>query len=126
MVGVAINLVLPKVVTPYATPEEIKPPTGNAKDLNMKQQLVHMMVHHGQVPVSSSIIVGAIVGLSVYIAGKIQYMKVFGDKINWGTVTVAVGTFIAIEMLAEIYIFRPGVQKIVKEELEKRGYEQYY
>ena len=46
-------------------------------------------------------------------------MKVFGDKINWGTVTVAVGCFIALEMLAEIYVFRPGVQKIVKEELEK-------
>jgi len=50
-------------------------------------------------------------------------MKVFGDKVNWGTVAVAVGTFIAIEMLAEIYIFRPGVQRIVKEELEERGYE---
>ena len=72
MIGVAINLVLPKIVSPMATPEEIKPPTGNASDLNMKQQLVHMMVHHGQVPVSSSIIVGVIVGLSVYLAGKIK------------------------------------------------------
>ena len=72
MVGVAINLVLPKIVTPFATPEEIKPPTGNAKDLNMKQQLVHMMVHHGQVPVSSSLIIGTIVGLSVFIASKIK------------------------------------------------------
>tara|TARA_R110002074_G_scaffold371011_2_gene546022 strand:+ start:335 stop:487 length:153 start_codon:yes stop_codon:yes gene_type:complete len=50
-------------------------------------------------------------------------MKVFGDNINWGTVTVAVGCFIAIEMLAEIYVFRPGVVKIVDEELKKRGYE---
>jgi len=72
MVGVAINLVLPKIVTPFATPDEIKPPTGNAKDLNMKQQLVHMLVHHGQVPVSSSLIVGTIVGLSVFIASKIK------------------------------------------------------
>tara|TARA_R110001592_G_scaffold20489_8_gene83065 strand:- start:2686 stop:2904 length:219 start_codon:yes stop_codon:yes gene_type:complete len=72
MVGVAINLVLPKIITPLATPDEIKPPTGNAKDLDMKQQLVHMLVHHGQVPLSSSIIVGTIVGLSVYIAGKIK------------------------------------------------------
>jgi len=72
MIGVAINLVLPKVVTPFATPDEIKPPTGNAKDLNMKQQLVHMMVHHGQVPLSSSIIVGTIVGLSVFLASKIK------------------------------------------------------
>tara|TARA_B100000965_G_C19306952_1_gene632723 strand:+ start:452 stop:694 length:243 start_codon:yes stop_codon:yes gene_type:complete len=72
MIGVAINLVLPMVVKPFATPEEIKPPTGNAKDLNFKQQLMHMMVHHSQVPVSSSIIVGTIVGLSVYLAGKIK------------------------------------------------------
>jgi len=72
MVGVAINLVLPKVVTPFATADEIKPPTGNAKDLNMKQQLVHMMVHHGQVPLSSSLIIGTIVGLSVFIASKIK------------------------------------------------------
>jgi hypothetical protein len=72
MVGVGLNLVLPKLVTPYATPDEIKPPTGNAKDLDMKQQLVHMLVHHGQVPVSSSIIVGTLVGLSVFLAGKIK------------------------------------------------------
>ena len=44
-------------------------------------------------------------------------MKVFGDEVNWGTVAVAVGVFIAIEMLAEIYVFRPGVKKIVDEEL---------
>tara|TARA_B100000780_G_C21036711_1_gene415808 strand:- start:715 stop:957 length:243 start_codon:yes stop_codon:yes gene_type:complete len=72
LVGVGLNLVLPKIVTPYATPEEIKPPTGNAKDLELKQQLVHMLVHHGQVPLSSSIIVGTLVGLSVYLATKIK------------------------------------------------------
>ncbi len=48
-------------------------------------------------------------------------MKLFGDKINWGTVAVAVGAFVALEMWAEIYVFRPGVKKIVKEELDKRG-----
>ena len=72
MVGVGINLILPAIVKPYATPEEIKPPTGNASDLDMKQQLVHMMVHHAQVPISSSIIVGTIVGLSVYVSSKIK------------------------------------------------------
>lgn len=46
-------------------------------------------------------------------------MKVFGDKVNWGTVAVAVGVFIAIEMLAEIYVFKPGVQRIVEEELQR-------
>ena len=48
-------------------------------------------------------------------------MKVLGDKVNWGTVVVAVGCFIAIEMLAEIYIFKPGVKKIVHQELNKRN-----
>lgn len=71
-IAVAINLALPKIVTPFATPEEIKPPTGNAKDLDFKQQLVHMMVHHGQVPLSSSIIVGSIVGLTLFISSKIK------------------------------------------------------
>jgi|TARA_R110000824_G_scaffold144586_1_gene312557 hypothetical protein len=71
MVGIAINLVLPKIVTPLATPDEIKPPNG-AENLDMKQQLVHMLVHHGQVPLSSSIIIGTIVGLSVFLAGKIK------------------------------------------------------
>jgi len=70
-IGVGINLILPQVVKPFATQEEIKPPTGNAKDLNFKQQLVHMMVHHSQVPISSSIIVGTIVGLSVFLSKKI-------------------------------------------------------
>jgi len=70
-IGVAINLILPMVVKPFATEDEIKPPTGNAGDLTMKEQLVHMMVHHSQVPISSSIIVGAIVGLSYYLSKKI-------------------------------------------------------
>ena len=47
-------------------------------------------------------------------------MKVFGDKVNWGTVAVAVGCFVALEMIAEIYVFRPGVVKIVNEELKKQ------
>lgn len=46
-------------------------------------------------------------------------MKVLGDKVNWGTVVVAVGSFILIEMLAEIFIFKPGVKKIVEEQLEE-------
>ena len=71
LIAVAINLVLPILISPIATPEEVKPPTGNAKDLPFKSQLIHMMVHHRQVPISSSIIVGTIVGLSVYLSKKI-------------------------------------------------------
>tara|TARA_R100001509_G_scaffold156316_1_gene119480 strand:- start:61 stop:213 length:153 start_codon:yes stop_codon:yes gene_type:complete len=50
-------------------------------------------------------------------------MKEFGDKVEWRTVVVSVLAFVAVEMLLEIYIFQPGVRRIVDEELEKRGYE---
>jgi len=69
-IAVAINIILPKLVKPFATEDEIKPPSGNAGDLTMKEQLIHMMVHHSQVPISSSIIVGTIVGLSIYLAKR--------------------------------------------------------
>ena len=52
-----------------------------------------------------------------------QIMKEFGDKVEWRTVVVSVCAFIAVEMLLEVYIFQPGVRRIVDEELEKRGYE---
>jgi hypothetical protein len=47
-------------------------------------------------------------------------MKLFGDKINWGTVVVSVGLFITLEWLAEIYIFRPGVVRVVEETLTEK------
>ena len=68
LVGVLINLVLPQVLKPLATPEEIKPPNG-AENLTFKEQLMHMFVHHAQVPLSSSIIIAVIVSLSV-VLGK--------------------------------------------------------
>ena len=48
---------------PYATQDEIKPPNG-AENLSFKEQLMHMFVHHAQVPLTSSIIVAIIVILS--------------------------------------------------------------
>ena len=66
LVGVAINLILPLLVKPYATPEQIKPPNG-AENLSFFDQLMHMFVHHAQVPLTSSIIIAVIVGLSVYL-----------------------------------------------------------
>ncbi len=64
IVAVIINLVLPMLVKPFATPEEITPPNG-ARNLSMKSQVMHMLVHHAQVPISSSILVAVIVVLSV-------------------------------------------------------------
>jgi hypothetical protein len=69
-IAVVINLVLPQVLKPFATKEQIKPPQG-AQNLPFLDQLMHMFVHHAQVPLSSSLIVAVIVGLSVYLSGKI-------------------------------------------------------
>ena len=66
MVSVVINLVLPQLVKPLATPSEVKPPKGAAA-LPFKSQIVHMLVHHSQVPLTSSIVVAAIVALSIMI-----------------------------------------------------------
>jgi len=64
LVSVVINLVLPFSVKPFATPEQIKPPNG-AENLPFFDQLMHMFVHHAQVPLTSSLIVAVIVSLSV-------------------------------------------------------------
>ena len=69
-IAVVINLVLPQVLKPFATKEQIKPPQG-AQNLPFLDQLMHMFVHHAQVPFASSLIVAVIVGLSVYLTGKI-------------------------------------------------------
>jgi hypothetical protein len=72
VVGVLINLILPAILKPFATPEQIKPPNG-ADKLPFLDQLMHMFVHHAQVPLTSSIIVAIIVGLSVFLAKFLIY-----------------------------------------------------
>tara|TARA_Y100000748_G_C15230392_1_gene384923 strand:- start:159 stop:416 length:258 start_codon:yes stop_codon:yes gene_type:complete len=67
LIAVIINLVLPYILKPFATPVEIKPPQG-AHNLSFKQQLMHMFVHHAQVPISSSVIIAVIVSLAVYLS----------------------------------------------------------
>lgn len=65
--GVLLNVILPFLLKPFATDEEVKPPNGASK-LSFKGQLMHMFVHHAQVPVSSSIIVAVIIIVSVILA----------------------------------------------------------
>ena len=74
IIGIVINLVLPFLLKPLATPEQIKPPNG-AKNLSYKGQFMHMMVHHNQVPFMSSIIIAIIVGLSVYLGYLLNPIK---------------------------------------------------
>ena len=65
-VSVVLNIVLPMLAAQVATPEQVTPPNG-AAELSLVDQVVHMLVHHSQVPVTSSIIIAAIVAISVYV-----------------------------------------------------------
>ena len=69
IIAIILNLILPYIASIFATSAEIKPPTG-AANLSFKGQLMHMLVHHNQVPISSSVIVGLIVALSVTLAQR--------------------------------------------------------
>jgi len=66
IVAIVVNLVLPAILKPFATQKQVKPPNG-AENLSFFDQLMHMFVHHAQVPVTSSIIVAIIVFVSVMV-----------------------------------------------------------
>tara|TARA_B100001175_G_scaffold282541_1_gene261735 strand:- start:1014 stop:1268 length:255 start_codon:yes stop_codon:yes gene_type:complete len=72
-IAILINISLPQILMPFATEEEVKPPNG-AANLPFKEQLMHMFVHHAQVPLTSSIIVAVIVILSVMGAQNLLKM----------------------------------------------------
>ena len=74
LMGVILNLVLPYLLKPFASKEEIKPPNG-AASLSLKGQFMHMMIHHNQVPFMSSVIIALIVGLSVYLGYNYPVFK---------------------------------------------------
>ena len=67
LIGILINLIVPKILNKFATPDQIKPPNG-ATELNLFDQIMHMFVHHNQVPLSSSLIIAIIIGLSLLIS----------------------------------------------------------
>ena len=64
VIAVIINVVVPLIFKMFATKNQISPPNG-AKNLPFGDQLMHMFVHHAQVPISSSLIVAVIVSISV-------------------------------------------------------------
>ena len=72
--AVILNLVLPFIAKPFATPEEITPPDG-AGNLSFKSQIMHMLVHHSQVPITSSIIIVLIVGLSITLGYRFKIIQ---------------------------------------------------
>ena len=66
-IGVVLNTVLSFALSPFATDEEVKPPNG-AGNLSFKSQIMHMLVHHKQVILTSSLIVALLVGISCWVA----------------------------------------------------------
>ena len=74
--AVALNLILPMIAKPFATKDEMKPPNG-AANLSFKSQVMHMLIHHSQVPIASSVIVALIVALSITLGylTKFKYSR---------------------------------------------------
>ena len=70
VIGITLNIVLSMFASPFASPQEINPPSG-ASNLPFFSQVMHMLVHHNQVLLSSSLIVGLIVGVSCWTACKL-------------------------------------------------------
>tara|TARA_Y100000389_G_scaffold49009_1_gene44618 strand:+ start:8110 stop:8358 length:249 start_codon:yes stop_codon:yes gene_type:complete len=71
VLGILLNIVLSYSFYPFATKNEIKPPNG-ADKLSFKSQILHMLVHHKQVILTSSLIVGLLVGISTFLALKLM------------------------------------------------------
>lgn len=67
LVGALLNVVLAHLVEQVATPEQVNPSNG-AESLDIVGQMVHMVVSHKKVLVSSSILVAVLVGLAVVLS----------------------------------------------------------
>ena len=72
--AIIINLCLPQIVLPFATDAQKNPPSG-AANLSFFDQIVHMLVHHAQVPFTSTLIVVLITCLS--LTGGYYLAKLF-------------------------------------------------
>ena len=74
MVGVVLNLVVPQLFKPYATAEEVNPSRGLA-NLSVKGLFMHMMVRHAELPVLSSLSIGLMLAVCIYLGYKLNPMK---------------------------------------------------
>jgi hypothetical protein len=76
IVSIILNLLLPNLVKKIASKEEISQENG-VYSLSFTQQLMHMLVHHAQVPLTSSILVSVITFLSVLFGYKLKcFLKI--------------------------------------------------
>tara|TARA_B100000787_G_scaffold63187_1_gene46399 strand:+ start:16161 stop:16421 length:261 start_codon:yes stop_codon:yes gene_type:complete len=67
IIGALLNVTLSFIVMPFATEDQISPPSG-AANLPYYSQLIHMLVHHNQVPITSSLIVFIVAFLSTNLS----------------------------------------------------------
>ena len=67
LIGVFINIILSMVVMPFATDDQITPPDGAAK-LPFFSQIMHMLVHHNQVLLTSSLIIFVLVFIATNLS----------------------------------------------------------
>ena len=72
--GIILNVVGSLVFAQFATQHEIKPPNG-AQNLGIKNQIMHMFVHHKQVLFSSSLIIAFLIAVAVGLAKKVPLIK---------------------------------------------------
>lgn len=74
VIGIILNILLSLILSPFATPAQKKPPNG-AASLDAWSQFMHMLVHHKQVLLMSSLIVFIVVALSTAIALALSLTK---------------------------------------------------
>ena len=68
-VAVVLNVALPIVVKHFATEKQV----NGGNDMNLWDEMVHMLLHHGHTPVSSSVVIVAVVFLSVHFGGMLAH-----------------------------------------------------
>ena len=72
--AVALNLVLPKLLTMNLTEEE-KKPKGCPSKMSMKSQIMHLLYHHSRAPVSTSLVLVVFVSLSITLGYNFKIIQ---------------------------------------------------
>lgn len=66
LAAVALNLFLPFVLKMVATRKQLSP-SDSMEKMNLWDKVMHMLVHHNNSPVASSIVVAIVVAASVFL-----------------------------------------------------------
>ncbi len=66
-ISVGLNIVIPMLAKSHVSSNDANPSEG-VQSLNTVGQIMHMLVSHGQTPVSSSVLVAVITGASLVAA----------------------------------------------------------